>query len=67
MSGYNAHFYEVDGKLWFHLEKPAITQPAVPLEFDGPATEDQKKFYSLQLKEFLASKEEKPKKKEEKK
>lgn len=51
----NAYFYRVDGKLWFHLDRPANTQPAVPFEFDGAATEDHKKQFASQLKAFEES------------
>jgi len=51
-----AKFYEKEGKLFFRLEKPAITQPAEPYVFDGPATPRHLKDYARQFKEFEKSK-----------
>jgi len=70
MGRYQAYFYDhpteqlyVDGeptnlpREYFHLEVPAITQPSVPYEFDGPASPQHKEQYRREYEAFLKSKE----------
>lgn len=53
----NVYFYRgEDGNVWFHLDSPSPAgPPALPFEFDGPATEQHKKEYSGHYEAFLAS------------
>jgi len=54
----NAHFYEKDGKVWFHLDRPSIAdRDAKPFEFDGLAEATHKERYPSQWKDFQKSKE----------
>lgn len=51
--GYDASFFEKDGVLFFKMRKEAITQPAIPFEFEGPASDRHKKDYPKELQTFL--------------
>ena len=48
---------DVNGRqvVFFHLRKPAITQPSNDFVFDGPATEGHMKDYSAAWKKFQKS------------
>lgn len=52
----NAEFYLKDGVLFFYLIKPSIADVnAIPFEFEGPATEEHKKYYEVAYNAYLAT------------
>lgn len=58
MENHRVYFYELDGALFFHLDKPSIAgAPAIPFTWDGVATETQKNFYKREYEHFLKEKE----------
>lgn len=50
----NVYFFDKEGELWFHLDKPSTADTAAqPFVFEGPATERHKIEYEGALKAFL--------------